>query len=419
MSFDRSDSSCSNSDRCPDSSSTNSSCSDSRSVSCSNSNSCSNRDSSSCKSDSCSSSCPDSSTTYSSCSEDSKSCRSKSSDSTSCSDSSSKCSDSSTKCSDSSSKCSDSSSKCSDSSCSSFSSCSDSNSSCKSSCNSFLKSSSSSCSVSGFDSSCSMDSSSKSCSICSSSSSDSSSCSSGSSDSSSCSSGSSDSSSCSSSSSSSCSCDASKSFSCDDKKDKLTVDLATSNLCFFPTKKVFECGNFVGSRGVGKGYIYEGCTICCCSCKPFCGCGAVCDKPEYPRKVIGTYDVEFTIVNPEFNRALAYLFTGHLKKYLQESQRLAGRVLMETSLRLSFSDSSDFYLPSVDTLLISGRVPWGVKGQEWLMSVNGGTGDYKTASGQAEVERLIVANGSRTRLGESWRLSLDVNTLIEQPPCNK
>jgi len=112
---------------------------------------------------------------------------------------------------------------------------------------------------------------------------------------------------------------------------------------------------------------------------------------------------------------LVCLFSGQLDKYLKEVERLAGRVLMEASVRLSFSDSSDFYLPSVDTLLISGRVPWGVKGQDWLMSVNGGTGDYKNAGGQATVERLTLANGSCHHLSESWRLCFDLDDL--NVPC--
>lgn len=221
------------------------------------------------------------------------------------------------------------------------------------------------------------------------------------------------------SASTSCSCDASSSDSCDKPKNKDVIDLATAKLCVFPTKKVFECGNFVGTRVVARGYIYEGCTICCCEAKLFSGCGVVCGKPQYPCKIIGTYELEYIIVNPEFNLALAYLFTGNLKKYLLESKGLAGRVFANASLILSHSDSADFYLPSVDTIHLEGRIPWGLKGQEWLMAVTGGTGDYKMASGQVEVERLTVANGSRTRLGESWRMCLDLDSLLDKPECNK
>ena len=221
------------------------------------------------------------------------------------------------------------------------------------------------------------------------------------------------------SSSDSDSCSASTSCSCDKPKNKDVIDLATAKLCVFPTKKVFECGNFVGTRVVARGYIYEGCTICCCEAKLFSGCGVVCGKPQYPCKIIGTYELEYVIVNPEFNLALAYLFTGNLKKYLLESKGLAGRVFANASLILSHSDSADFYLPSVDTIHLEGRIPWGLKGQEWLMAVTGGTGDYKMASGQVEVERLTVANGSRTRLGESWRMCLDLDSLLDKPECNK
>jgi hypothetical protein len=148
-------------------------------------------------------------------------------------------------------------------------------------------------------------------------------------------------------------------------------------------------------------------------------CGVKKNKPTKPCKVIGTYTFKFTIINPEFNRAMAYLSKGNLKKYLEEVERLSGRVLMESTLRLSFSDSTDFYLPSVDTLLISGRIPWGIRGQDWLMSVNGGTGDYKNATGQGEACRLSVANGSCTLLGESWRICFDKKDLLKHQDCDK
>ena len=210
----------------------------------------------------------------------------------------------------------------------------------------------------------------------------------------------------------SCSCSASVKW--DKRKSKAVIDLATAKLSVLPTKKVYTDGDFVGTRVLAHGYIYEGCTICCCDSELFQNCGVVCDKPEDPCDVIGTYDLEYVIVNPEFNDALKYLFTGDLEKYLRESKRLAGRVLADASVVLSLSDSDDFYLPSEDTIQLKGRIPWGIKGQEWVMAVVGGTGDYKDASGQGKVERLTVANGSCTRLGESWRMSFDLDNLLKR-----
>ena len=209
-----------------------------------------------------------------------------------------------------------------------------------------------------------------------------------------------------------CSSDSScsKSSDCDSN---FVIDLAVSEICIYPTSKVYKKSNFVGTRGLGHGYIYRGNTIDCCKCYPFDKCGIVKGKPQYPCCVIGTFTVDFTIINPQFNKAIKELGLGNCKTYIKESQRLSGRVLTDSQLRLSFSDSSDFYLPSEDTILISGRVPWGVKGQDWKMSINGGTGQYRKACGDAEAFRLIVANGSCCGFGESWRLCFDYDDITD------
>ena len=355
------------------------------------------------QSDSCSSSCSDSSSSKScsdSCSSSYSNCNSGSSSSKSCSNSrSADCSSTNDCTSDSSScgGCKNSNSSCScdksDTSYSSCGKCSSGSGSCVSSCDS-----SDSCSDS---------------------------CASGSSDSCSDSCGNSCGDSCSdcdSCASKSGSCSSSSSCSSSGKIDQVVYDLATADVTFVPTAKALECADFVGSRVVARGYIYKGNTICNCKAKPFTGCGIICgdhNKPQYPCDVVGTYDLEYTIVNPEFNRALACLFSGYFCKYFELSKRLAGRVLANGQLTLSFSDSADFNLPSVDTLVLSGRIAWGLKGDEWSMAVLGGTGDYFKAYGEASLKRLCLTNGSRTRLGESWRLCLDPNTVIDRPVCKK
>ena len=215
----------------------------------------------------------------------------------------------------------------------------------------------------------------------------------------------------------SCSCTESGSYSESKDDNTLIYDLATAAMTFVPTQKAIDCADFVGSKVVARGYIYKGCTICKCKCDPFVGCGIFCGKPQYPKKVVGTYDLEYTIVNPEFNRALANLFMGYFCKYFELSKRLSGRVLANGVLTLSFSDSDDFFLPSVDTLVLSGLIPWGSKGEEWSMAVTGGTGDYQYAAGQGNFERLCLTNGSRTRMGESWRLCLNPDDLLNKPVC--
>ena len=326
------------------------SCSESQSSNCSN---CDSSSSSVCSassnSDSCSNQC-DSSSTHSSCDTDSKSSGSDSSSCLSCDF-----------------KSSESGSR--DVSCSSASSCNPSGS-CDASC-----SSASSCDVS---------------------------CSSASS--------------CDNSSASSCDVSCSSSRSCDTSDSSsecklLSYDLATSDLTFIPTHKSLECGDFVGSRVVARGYVYSANTICNCNDRPFTGCGIMCDKPQYPRNVVGTYDLEYTIVNPEFNKALAALFSGGYCKFFEVSNALRGRVFANGQLTLSFSDSSDFFLPSVDTLVLSGRIPGGLKDDEWTMAILGGTGDYYKAYGEAYLTRLCATNGSRTRLGESWRVSFNTSVI--------
>ncbi len=330
----------------------------------------------------------------------SKSSLSKSSYSESYSSSCSKCSSSSGKdtCS-----CKSSSSLSYIDSCSTYSSIDSNSSSCRSKsegCSSCGSSSDLSCS-------CIMKSSASSCSKCSS---GTGSCIS----SSSFSSWSSDSNSCKSNSNSCESCSSSSSSELDIG---CTFDLASAAMSFIPTEKACENANFVGSRVVTRGYIYKGYTICNCDVDPFNKCGISRGKPEYPEKVVGTYDLEYTIVNPEFNRALACLFSDYFCKYFELAERLRGRVLANAKLTLSFSDSTDFFLPSVNTLVLSGRIPWGVKGECWPMAVIGGTGDYSKARGEIEFSRLCLTNGSRSRLGDSWRINLDPCTLIVKPVC--
>ena len=342
-------------------------------------------------------SCDQSDSCYSSSSESSLS---KSSCSESYSSSCSKCNSSSSK--DNCSCKSSSSSLSYIDSCSTYSTSESNSSSCRSKsegCSSCGSSSDLSCS-------CNMKSSSSSCSKCSSgtgsciSSGSFSSCSS-------------DSDSC--SLSRSCeSCSSSSSSECDKGH---VFDLASAAMSFIPTEKACESADFVGSRVVARGYIYKGCTICNCNVDPFTKCGIAGGKPEYPKKVVGTYSLEYTIVNPEFNRALACLFSDYFCKYFELAERLRGRVLADATLTLSFSDSSDFFLPSVDTVVLSGRIPWGIKGERWTMAVTGGTGDYSKAQGEIEFTRLCVTNGSRSRLGESWRINLDPCTLIVKPTC--
>ena len=89
-------------------------------------------------------------------------------------------------------------------------------------------------------------------------------------------------------------------------------------------------------------------------------------------------------------------------------KRLSGRIISEMSIRLNFTDSDDLYLPAQDSVLISGRVPAGIKGEEWLMSVNGGTGEFKNATGQAKVEKLISVNESCL---DTFRVTLDAKAL--------
>lgn len=186
----------------------------------------------------------------------------------------------------------------------------------------------------------------------------------------------------------------------------ITYDLATAAISFIPTDKALECADFVGSRVVGRGYIYEGHSICDCELKPFRERGIECGKPQYPKKIVGTYDLEYTIINPEFNRVLGCLFSNYFCKYFELSNRLRGKVIANATLTLNFSGAPDFFILSSNTLVLSGRIPWGIKGEEWTMAVTGGTGDYDRAKGEVEFERLNVTNGSKSRLGESWRISL-------------
>ena len=171
----------------------------------------------------------------------------------------------------------------------------------------------------------------------------------------------------------------------------------------FPTKEACKCGNFVGSRGVAQGYIYRGHTIRGCKCKLYCGCGIRKGKPVYPCDIIGTFNLEFTIINPEYNKMLCLLHSCNEKGYLFEAKRLSGRVFSDMSLTLNMSDSKDFYLPACDTIVISGRVPGGLRNEKWSMAVLGGTGDFKHAHGEAKVKRLVLINGSG--FGETWRMS--------------
>jgi hypothetical protein len=116
--------------------------------------------------------------------------------------------------------------------------------------------------------------------------------------------------------------------------------------------------------------------------------------------------LEYTIINPEFNRVLGCLFSNYFCKYFELSNRLRGKVIANATLTLNFSGAPDFFILSSNTLVLSGRIPWGIKGEEWTMAVTGGTGDYDRAKGEVEFERLNVTNGSKSRLGESWRISL-------------
>jgi len=188
---------------------------------------------------------------------------------------------------------------------------------------------------------------------------------------------------------------------------KFVIDLAVSQVCVYPTEKVSSYDDFVGTKVLGQGYIYKGGAINYSKCKPFHKCfgNQLC--------IIGTFTFDATIINPEFNKALKYLTQDNKKGYLRESCRLSGRVLTDSQLRLSFSDSCDFYLPSEDTIVISGRVPWGIKGEDWKMAIMGGTGQYHKACGDVEVYRLIVANGSCSGFGESWRMCFNLDDISD------
>lgn len=187
----------------------------------------------------------------------------------------------------------------------------------------------------------------------------------------------------------------------DNCDNKVTVDLATTNVTFSATSDI----DFVGTKGSSQGYIYKGHALK--NLQPFTPANSNSNsnnRASEKRKVIGTFTNNFTIVNPEFNQAIVSLLEHDLPAYLAEITRLSGRVLLESQMTLSFSDSKDFYLPSEDTIVVSGREPWGVKGEEWKMAVLGGTGQYQHATGQAEVKRLIVANGSENNFSQSLRL---------------
>lgn len=175
--------------------------------------------------------------------------------------------------------------------------------------------------------------------------------------------------------------------------------------------------SYLGSRLTIDGFLYEAGTLPAPGdCVPFADpCGVIVTSPppnltavpQFPDKLIGKAYVEGVIINNAIAPYLDAVFAGDFATAIAQAELLAGVPLLTGTFIFNFNP--DRQQVSQDSLIVQGINSWGVSGQVLPVSVQGGTGNFASASGEATLTRIVMANQSGL---ESFKISVSINNIV-------
>lgn len=154
-------------------------------------------------------------------------------------------------------------------------------------------------------------------------------------------------------------------------------------------------GSFIGSVVTSVGYIYPEGVVDINNPIPGSNYGIVKIgdhfEPEFPDQVIGTFQLKLVDYNKTFDAAGAAYLAQNIPLYLAESEAIANKITGSIEITMIFSGSPEFDVNTTNTIHAYGILPWGVRGQKFVMNIEG-TGPNIGQERQAVVYRVNVLN---------------------------